>query len=182
MLLRMVDDLLLQCEHKETAQEIYTPIELALQLKTEDQPPFAYLGHCVDFNGVDIEQSNTHIIISYQRYIGRMLRAHGWNNQKKKLSKNLSPLLDACLRTIYKECGLDEGTIDAFKLELSQGFGYRILLREMMYVYVTYRPDIGYAVTTMSKFSTKPSKYHYELLNGIANIWSACNINIHHFS
>ena len=27
--------------------------------------------------------------------------------------------------------------------------------------------NIGYAITTMSKFSTKPSKYHYELLKGI---------------
>ena len=97
-----------------------------------------------------------------------MLQAHGWNNQKKKLSKNLSPLPDACLKTIYKERGPNEGTVDAFKLELSQGFGYCTLLGEMMYVYVTCLPDIGYAITTMGKFSTKPSKYHYELLKGIA--------------
>ena len=65
LLLRMVDDLLLQCKHKETEKEIiYVLIELALQLENEDQPPFAYLGPCVDFNGVDIEQSNTHIMIS----------------------------------------------------------------------------------------------------------------------
>ena len=37
-----------------------------------------------------------------------------------------------------------------------------------MYAYVTCCPDIGYAITTMSKFSTKPSKYHYKLLKGIA--------------
>ena len=60
------------------------------------------------------------------------------------------------------------GTVDAYKLELSQEFGYRTLLGEMMYVYVTCQPDISYAITTMSKFSTKPSKSHYELLKGIA--------------
>ena len=38
----------------------------------------------------------------------------------------------------------------------------------MMYFYVTYRPDIGYTITTMNRFSTKPSKYHYEQLKGIA--------------
>ena len=59
----MVDGLLLQYEHKETAREIYTLIELVLQLENEDKPPFAYLGPCVDSNGVDIEQSNTHIIM-----------------------------------------------------------------------------------------------------------------------
>ena len=37
-----------------------------------------------------------------------------------------------------------------------------------MYAYITCRPDIGYAITTMCKFSTKPTKYHYELLKGIA--------------
>ena len=168
LLLRMVDDLLLQCEHEETAKAIYKIIGLALQLENEDEPPFAYLGPCVDFNGVDIEQSNTHIMISCQNYIDRMLRAHGWNISKKKLSTNLSPLPDACLKTIYNECGPDEGTVDAYKLKLSQGFAYCTLLGEMMYAYVTCRPDIGYVITTMSKFSTKPSKYHYELLKGIA--------------
>ena len=60
----MVDDPLIQCEHEETAKAIYNLIGLALQLENEDEPLFAYLGPCVDFNGVDIEQSNTHIMIS----------------------------------------------------------------------------------------------------------------------
>ena len=72
----MVDDLLLQCEHEETDQEIYTLVGLALQLENEDQPPFAYLGPCVNFNGVDIKESNTHIIISRQSYIDQIFRAH----------------------------------------------------------------------------------------------------------
>ena len=38
----------------------------------------------------------------------------------------------------------------------------------MMYAYVTCRPDIGYAITTMSKFSNKPSERHYKLSKGIA--------------
>ena len=37
----------------------------------------------------------------------------------------------------------------------------------MMYAYVMCRPDVGYDITTMSKLSTKPFKYHYELLKGI---------------
>ena len=36
-----------------------------------------------------------------------------------------------------------------------------------MYAYVTYRLDIGYAITTMSKFLTKQSKSLYKLLKGI---------------
>ena len=164
----MVGNLLLQCEHEETAREIYTLIGLALQFENEGEPLFVYLGPCVDFNGVDIEQSNTHIMISCQSYIDQMLQAHGWNNHKKKLLKNLSPLPDVCLNIIHKECGPDEGTVDTYKLDLSQGCSYCTLLGKMMYSYVTYRPDIGYAITTMNKFSIKLSRYHYELLKGIA--------------
>ena len=75
-------------------------------------------------------------------------------------------MLENYLQT-YKECGPDESIIDAFKLELSQGFAYCTLLGETIYAYVTCRPDIGRVITTMSKFSTKPFKYHYKLLKGI---------------
>ena len=160
LLLQMVDNFLIQCEHEETAEEIFFLIGVALQLKNEDTPPFAYLGPCVDFNGVDIEESNTHIMISCQSYIDRILHAHGWDTPKSKQSKNLSPLPNLCLKTIFQECGPDEGTIDAYKLEVSQGFGYCTLLGEMMYTYIIYQPDIGYAITNMSKFPTKPSKSH----------------------
>ena len=42
------------------------------------------------------------------------------------------------------------------------------LLGEMMYAYVTCRPDISYVIKTMSKFSTKSSTKHYDYLRGIA--------------
>ena len=37
-----------------------------------------------------------------------------------------------------------------------------------MYSYITCRPDIGYAVTTLSKFSSAPTDYHYKLLKGVS--------------
>ena len=37
-----------------------------------------------------------------------------------------------------------------------------------MYAYITCWPDIGYAITTMGKFSTRPSEKNYVLLKGIA--------------
>ena len=164
----MVDNLFIQCEHEDTAQEILFLIGLALQLEHEDEPSFAYLSPCVNFNIVDIKESNTHIMIPRQSYIDQMLRAHGWDPSIGKQSKNLSPLSNLCLPTIFQKCGPDKGTIDAYKLELSQGFRYHTLLGEIIYVYVTCRPDISYAIITMRKFSTKPSKLHDKLLKGIA--------------
>ena len=37
-----------------------------------------------------------------------------------------------------------------------------------MNAYVTCRPDLGYSITTLSKFSTCPSPTHYNLLKGVA--------------
>ena len=77
LLLQMVDDLLIKCEHEETAEKIFFLIGIALQLKNEDEPPFQYFGPCVHFNGVNIKISNTHIMISCQSYIDQLLCAHG---------------------------------------------------------------------------------------------------------
>ena len=37
-----------------------------------------------------------------------------------------------------------------------------------MYAFISSHPDIGYAVTMVSKFSTYPGKYHFKLLKGVA--------------
>ena len=37
-----------------------------------------------------------------------------------------------------------------------------------MYSYITCCPDIGYAVTTLLKFSSAPTAFHYKLLKGFA--------------
>ena len=73
----------------------------------EYKSPFAYLGLCVHFNGVDIEESNTHIMLSCQSHIDWMLCAYSWNTPKSKKSKNASPLADSYLKTTFQECGLN---------------------------------------------------------------------------
>ena len=73
LLLRQVDDLMIQTDDETIAKQIFTIIGLKLQLENEDEPPFAYLGSTVDFNGVDIEQNKTQIMISCESYINRMI-------------------------------------------------------------------------------------------------------------
>ena len=60
-----------------------------------------------------------------------------------------------------------ENTTGHMILEKKKGFNYRTLLGKLMYAYITYRPDIGYLVTTLSKFSSAPTEYHYTLLKGV---------------
>ena len=173
LFLRQVDNCISACEDEDTAKEIFEIIGKQLQLRNEDKIPFAYLGLTVDFNGVDIEQSSTHIMISCQNYIERMLRAHSWESAPTKPydysdGKSPTPLPPTAIHHVFTQSGPPEGTAAAYALELKHGFAYRTLLGEMMYAYVTCRPDIGYAITTMSKFSTMPSTLHFHYLKYIA--------------
>ena len=48
-----------------------------------------------------------------------------------------------------------------------------------MYAYMTCRPDIGYTVTTLSKFFEKPSAFDFELLKQVVfYLWDAVNWGI----
>ena len=69
---------------------------------------------------------------------------------------------------MYSEGGFRENTPAYLALEREFGYGYRNLLGELMYAFISSRPDIGYAVTTLSKFSTCPGRYHFKLLKGVA--------------
>jgi len=61
-----------------------------------------------------------------------------------------------------------ENTPEHKTLEAEQGFGYRSVLGEILFAYVLCRPDIGYAVTTLAKFSTAPNALHYKSLKHLA--------------
>ena len=83
-------------------------------------------------------------------------------------SKPSSPLPSDCIDQMYSEEGPLENTTAHLALEKKKGFNYRTLLGELMYAHITCQPDIGYAVTTLSKFSSAPTEFHYKLLKGVA--------------
>lgn len=95
------------------------------------------------------------------------------------ISNRSIPMSTDCIKRINKESAPKEGTVHHKALEDSVGFSYRTLLGELMYAMITCRPDIGYTVTTLSKFST-PSAYHYKLLQSVAQYlksiidWGIC--------
>jgi hypothetical protein len=67
-----------------------------------------------------------------------------------------------------KDVGPPENTAAHKDLEFTRGFSYGTLLGELMYVYITCRPDIRYAITSLSKFFSAPAVFHYKLLQGVA--------------
>jgi hypothetical protein len=163
LLLRQVDDFVLACPTESIAKKVYEIIGKALQLPQESTPPFKYLGLITDFNGVDVNQHHS--------YISRFLKSHGWDtpNTKESESDMIAPLPMDSVDAVYKsDPGPSEGTPAHSNLQDRQGFGYRTVLGELLYAYVTARPDIGYSIVTLSKFAAAPAPLHYRLLKGIA--------------
>ena len=121
-----------------------------------------------DFNGVDVHQYDQSIVLSAERYIDRVMVSHGWE-KSTDTDKYSVPLSPTSLETLYKHVGPPEGTPEAATLSRKHGFAFRGLLGELLYAYTTCCPDIGYAVVTLSKFSTCPYDVHYSLLKRVAN-------------
>jgi len=149
-----VDDFALACKEEATAIEIYDIIGRSLRLEKEPVDPFSYLDLVKDFNGVGIAQRSSYIQISCANYIDRVLTTHSWTTaaNMKQSSKPVGTLPADAIHKIYQELGPAEGIAEHQALEETCGFGYITLLRKMMCAYVTCRPDIGYAITTMSYY------------------------------
>ncbi|KAG7373304.1 reverse transcriptase RNA-dependent DNA polymerase [Nitzschia inconspicua] len=172
LMLRQVDDFSIACDDESIAIEIYDIIGRKLQLPGEDKPPFKYLGLQTDYNGLDIEQTSTHIAISCSTYISRFLTTHGWDTpgaHESDTEHDATPLPPDAVDKMYDEPpGPPEGSPEHQALQDSQKFPYRTVLGELLYAYVTARPDIGYHITTLSKFASSPSALHYHYLKCIA--------------
>ncbi len=66
----------------------------------------------------------------------------------------MEPLSPSALRKLETTQGpTDAGEAKALETEM---VGYRAALGELIYVYVTCRLDIGYAVARLSNFSSSP--------------------------
>ena len=72
-LLHQTDDFACSITKKEIADKIFEIIGRKLQLPLEDKPPFKTCGFLKDFNGVNINQNQQYIEITYLEYIDRIL-------------------------------------------------------------------------------------------------------------
>ena len=85
-----------------------------------------------------------------------------------KSSKTIAPIPSGSIEQMFRDKSAPKCTTAHQVLETRLKFNYRNVLGELMYVYITSRPYIGYAITTLSKFSSEPSAFHYKLLRGVA--------------
>jgi len=168
-LLRQVDDFAVACPNEAIVKRLYDQIGKALQLPSENTPPFKYLGLLNDFNGLDIVQHSDTIKLSCEKFIDRVLTTHGWLKPSPPLpSKPSAPLPVNAVTSLYAHQGPPENTAEHAALVSKCGFAYRTLLGELLYACVTCHPDVGYATITLSKFSTCPHDHHFVMLKKVA--------------
>ena len=72
-----------------------------------------------------------------------------------------------------------EETLEAKGIEKEMGFLYRNILGELMYAFVIARPDVGYAVSLLSRFLLAPHREHYKALKGVCRYHKGWGIIYH---
>ena len=73
------------------------------------------------------------------------------NNFKEKSSKPISPIPAGSIDQMFNDAGPPKNTATHQILQKSKSFSYYNILGELIYVYITNSPDIGYVITTLSK-------------------------------
>jgi len=167
LLVHQVDDFAVGCCQESTTNSVYSDIGAKLTLHNEAEAPFEYLGLVDSFDGYDVLQTHDYIKLCAKSYIRRLLKAHGWDNPSPRESSNKPkpPLHESDIANLFNlAAGPVENTPEHKTLEAEQGFEHRSVLGEILFAYVLCRPDIGYAVTTLAKFSTAPNALHYKSL------------------
>ena len=166
LICRQVDDLAIGCTDPDITRD------LVLTICREDGIDLRDEGILDTFNGVDVEQTNRYIKITCESYIDKLLAHYGWSapGARDNDSKPIEPIASSSLQQMfadYDRTSADDPSVHS-SLEAAAGFSYRSVLGALIYAYVVARPDIGYAVTTLARFSDHPSKVHYDALRRVA--------------
>ena len=168
---RQVDDFSVGAKSKTTADKLIALINDFATTKNQGIGEKRDGGIWMKYNGMDVHQTQDYIKLSCETYIQRILQTHGWETPEEAEAGASVPLSEdltkKCLEAKIEDCH-KEGSIEHQDLQESMGFSYRQLLGELTYAYVICRPDIGYAVTMLSRFSTAPHRDHYLGLTRIA--------------
>jgi len=169
LLLRQVDNFAVACPDEDIAKRLHDQIGKALQLPSENAPPFKCLGLVNDFNGLDIAQCSDAIKLSCEKHIDRVLTAHGWSKPSPPVpSKPSAPLPVDAVASLRAHQGPPENTAEHVALVAKHGFACRALLGKLLCAHVACRPDVGYTTIALSKFSTCPHDHHFAVPKKVA--------------
>jgi hypothetical protein len=135
----------------------------ALGLKVSIQ---AEEGLSTHFNGLEIFQDRDYIHIHFAPYLDKILVNNGWTEEGKQETRVIEPVHPSSIKELETSEVPDDATA-AKTIETAAGFDYHPGIGEIIVAYVTCHLDIGYDVTELSKFSTRPVTVHYAALKRV---------------
>jgi len=167
---RQVDDFAIASEDPKAAERLIALINERVTTESKGMGVIVpKKGHHLAYNAIDLYQTRDYVKVACDTYIGRLLQTHDWQNEEELEShRDVAPIVDELAKTLYDLQGPEEDTAEHKALRDKMGFSYRQLLGELMYAYVVARPDIGFAVCLLARFSACPHKRHYEVLKQVA--------------
>ena len=121
---------------------------------------------------MDTTQAKTHMKLSCSNHIEeRTMTSHGLEPSSSEDNPNTaSPLQMNVLDQLSKHTdGPKEGAQEHQTPQDQHGFSCRTLPGKTMFACVSCRPDIGCAITLMSKHGLNPLAFHHCCLKSIAN-------------
>jgi Reverse transcriptase (RNA-dependent DNA polymerase)/GAG-pre-integrase domain len=163
---RQVDDLAIGCANVASIKKLVTLICLEDKIDLRDE------GILDSFNGIDVHQTADYINITCESYIDKLLTHYGWASAgtRESSEKPIEPIAMSTIPQLFADydsmATADQPTLLSF--EIIAGFSYRSVLGAVIYVYVVARPDIGFAVTLLARFSDHPAKVHFDSLRRLA--------------
>ena len=166
---RQVDDFAIGSCNPETAKKLVSHINEHATTSYQGNGDSSPRGLHLRYNGLDVYQTRDYIKIGCDTYIDRVLQTHGWDspNHKESDRHDTVPMSSLTHDKLQQLVGPEEKTAAHKELEEKVGFSYRQLLGELVYAYVLCRPDIGYAVTFLSRFAAAPDEAHYLALKQV---------------
>ena len=166
---RQVDDFAIATASPDTAEKLIAVINKHATTTSKGIGVKDAQGIGLRYNGIDIHQTRNYTKLSCETYIDRLLQTHGWEKPAANESDRFDvvPLPVDSVEALLKDAGPSEGSKEHRELAEKVGFGYRMLLGELMYAFVVCRLDIGFAVTLLARFSTCPSRLHYMALKSV---------------
>jgi hypothetical protein len=156
---RQSDDFLFEGEDETVIRRLIVALGLTVAIKYE-------LGLSTHFNVLEIVQDRDYIHIHVSPYLNKILANHGWSKEGKQEARHFEPLHPSSIKELETSEGPDD-PVTAKAIETAAGFANRTGISEIIFAYVTCSLDIGFDVTELSKFSTKPAAVHYTALKRV---------------
>jgi hypothetical protein len=153
-----VDDFMAAGQEEKGLRALFA--HLATKIKIEAE--VALLTH---YNGIEIIQDRDYVKIPVSTYIGKILANHGWERGSKSESRLIKRYTQVLLGNWKNPPPTD--AIEMSKLEAAAVFIYRTVIGELLYIFVTCRLDMGYAMQELSKFSCGPYTCHYAAMKRV---------------